>query len=46
MIDAEQYLLNVILSAYHLTRHIDSLAPPTQPTSPEKNKLNPRVITE
>ena len=30
----------------HLTKHMDSLAPPTQPTSPEKNKLKPRVMTE
>ena len=30
----------------HLTRQMDSLAPPTQPTRPEKNRLKPSVITE
>ena len=30
----------------HLTKHTDSLAPPTQPTRPEKNKLKPSVMTE
>ena len=30
----------------HLTRQMDSLAPPTQPTRPEKKRLKPRVMTE
>ena len=30
----------------NLIRHADSLAPPTQPTSPEKKRLKPSAITE
>ena len=30
----------------NLIRQADSLAPPTQPTSPEKKRLKPSAITE
>ena len=35
-----------ILHLTDLMRQADSLAPPTQPTSPEKKRLKPRLITE
>ena len=35
-----------ILCLTDLMRQADSLAPPTHPTSPEKKRLNPMLITE
>ena len=41
-----QKLFFCILHLTDLIRQADSLAPPTQPTSPEKKRLKPRLITE